>query len=187
MNEHEPITYRRVRLRCGARVLSEAENWYVPARLTAEMNRVLETTDTPFGRAVAELEPYRQTVGATILWSPLPDGWEMQDCCAIAEVGGAIVDDPDALFAHRAILYSRDHMPIAEVSEVYQRQVLAFPTATPAVLITRIAVHRLHGLHGVDFDLGQQLGPCEVSGASLKPSWKRRRVARSLKEVRCST
>src|SRR5262249_34510931 len=35
----EPVRYRRVRLSCGGHVLSEADNWYVPARLTAEMNR----------------------------------------------------------------------------------------------------------------------------------------------------
>src|SRR5438067_1452589 len=38
------IKYRRVQLRCGDRVLSEADNWYVPARLTPEMNRTLDTT-----------------------------------------------------------------------------------------------------------------------------------------------
>src|SRR5262249_15035417 len=31
----DPIRYRRVRLRCGDRVMSDAHNWYVPARLTA--------------------------------------------------------------------------------------------------------------------------------------------------------
>ena len=127
VNEDEPITYRRVRLRCGARVLSEAENWYVPARLTAAMNRILETTDTPFGRAVAELEPYRQTVGARLLWSPLPEGWETQTAARMPKSSARSLTMPDALFAHRAILYSREHMPFAEVSEVYQRQVLAFP------------------------------------------------------------
>jgi hypothetical protein len=30
----EPVRFRRVRLKCGAHVLSEAENWYVPSRLT---------------------------------------------------------------------------------------------------------------------------------------------------------
>ena len=45
----EPLGYRRVRLKCGDRVLSEADNWYVPGRLTPDMNHVLETTDTPFG------------------------------------------------------------------------------------------------------------------------------------------
>jgi hypothetical protein len=31
----EPIRYRKVRLSCGNHVLSEADNWYVPSRLTA--------------------------------------------------------------------------------------------------------------------------------------------------------
>ncbi len=43
----EPVRYRRVRLACGDRVLSEADNWYVPARLTPEMNATLDTTRTP--------------------------------------------------------------------------------------------------------------------------------------------
>src|SRR5688572_18367612 len=54
------VQYRRVELRCGAHVLSEADNWYVPARLTPEMNAALETTETPFGRAVQSLRPYRR-------------------------------------------------------------------------------------------------------------------------------
>ena len=57
----EPVRYRRVDLMCGARVLSVADNWYVPSRLTTEMNRLLDTTDTPFGKAVAPLEPSRET------------------------------------------------------------------------------------------------------------------------------
>ena len=73
----EPLGYRRVRLKCGDRVLSEADNWYVPARLTPEMNHVLETTDTPFGKAVAALHFRRHTLSADLLWRPLPKGWEM--------------------------------------------------------------------------------------------------------------
>ena len=46
----EPLGYRRVRLKCGEHVLSEADNWYVPARLSPEMNHTLETTDTPFAK-----------------------------------------------------------------------------------------------------------------------------------------
>jgi hypothetical protein len=30
----EPVRYRRVKLTCGAVMLSEADNWYVPGRLT---------------------------------------------------------------------------------------------------------------------------------------------------------
>ena len=58
----ERVNYRRVQLRCGRQVLSEAENWYVPSRLTAGMNRLLETTDTPFGKAIQALQPYRQNL-----------------------------------------------------------------------------------------------------------------------------
>jgi hypothetical protein len=50
----EPVRYRRVRLFCGDHVLSEAGNWYVPARVTPEMNRVLDTTDTALGRTVRQ-------------------------------------------------------------------------------------------------------------------------------------
>src|ERR1051326_6447622 len=32
----DEVRYRNVRLRCGDLVLSEADNWYVPARLTPE-------------------------------------------------------------------------------------------------------------------------------------------------------
>ena len=60
----EKLGYRRVRLKCGDHVLSEADNWYVPARLTPEMNHVLETTDTPFGKAVAALHFRRHTLAA---------------------------------------------------------------------------------------------------------------------------
>src|SRR5215212_1678516 len=72
------LQYRRVELRCGAHVLSQADNWYVPGRLTPEMNEVLETTDTPFGKAVQALHPYRRTIAVTMLWTPLPRGWEQR-------------------------------------------------------------------------------------------------------------
>ena len=127
----EKAKYRRVQLQCGSRVLSEAENWYVPSRLTAQMNRVLETTDTPFGKAVQPLEPYRQTFDVKLLWSPLADGWErtsgQRSPCAAT---GALAI-PDALFEHRAIVYTREHKPFAEVHEVYQRQLLAFAAPGP--------------------------------------------------------
>jgi hypothetical protein len=123
----ENVTYRKVELRCGSHVLSEAENWYVPSRLTAEMNRLLETTDTPFGRAVQALEPFRQTVDVRLLWSPLPDGWERQSNTRppCATTGPLAI--PAALFEHRAVLYTREHKPFSEVHEVYQRQILSFP------------------------------------------------------------
>jgi hypothetical protein len=121
---NEPVKYRRVRLRCGARVLAEADNWYVPGRLTAEMNRVLDTTDTPFGTVVRPLDPYRQPMSVTMLWSPLPEGWERR-ASRPPNTGGAL-DMPEELFEHRAVLYTSEHRPFAEVRETYRRELLAF-------------------------------------------------------------
>jgi len=120
------VKYRKVQLRCGNRVLSEADNWYVPDRLTPEMNRQLETTSTPFGKVVKPLEPYRQTFAVKLLWSPLPDGWEHSTVPTSPRIAG-VLPIPDALFEHRAILYTHDHKPFSEVDEVYQKQLLAFP------------------------------------------------------------
>ena len=61
----EPVRHRHVRLTCGGHLLSEADNWYVPARLTAAMNRTLETSDTPFGAVVRPLHFRRETIAAT--------------------------------------------------------------------------------------------------------------------------
>ena len=121
----EPLGYRRVRLKCGDHVLSEADNWYVPARLTPEMNHVLETTDTPFGKAVAALHFRRHTLSADLLWRPLPKGWEMGDASAPKEAGALTI--PDHVLEHRAVLSTPDGEPFSEVVETYTGEVLAFP------------------------------------------------------------
>ncbi|HEX4197067.1 MAG TPA: hypothetical protein VHZ26_06460 [Caulobacteraceae bacterium] len=124
------VKYRRVRLACGGRVLSEADNWYVPSRLTPEMNRVLETSDTPFGRAVAGLHPVRQTLSAELLWSPLPTGWELGVGGAAAPgpaAKGAALAIPEALFRHRALLYDQARRPFSDVVETYTGEVLHYP------------------------------------------------------------
>lgn len=123
----ETVKYRKVQLACGNRVLSEADNWYVPGRLTADMNRLLENTGTPFGTVVRPLEPVRQTLAVTILWSPLPERWDRDGAARLPADSSGVLAIPDALFAHRAVLYTRDHVPFSEVYEVYQRQILAFP------------------------------------------------------------
>jgi hypothetical protein len=121
----EPLFYRRVRLKCGDHVLSEADNWYVPARLTPEMNHVLETTDTPFGKAVAALHFRRHTLSAGLLWRPLPKGWEMGAALASGEAGGLAI--PDHVLEHRAVLSTQDGAPFSEVVETYTSEVMAFP------------------------------------------------------------
>jgi hypothetical protein len=121
----EPLGYRRVRLKCGDRVLSEADNWYVPARLKPEMNHVLETTDTPFGKAVAALHFRRHTLSADLLWRPLPEGWETG--AAAARDGKGALAIPDHVLEHRAVLSTPDGAPFSEVVETYTGEVLAFP------------------------------------------------------------
>jgi chorismate-pyruvate lyase len=120
------VKYRRVELRCGAHVLSEADNWYVPARLTPEMNALLETTDTPFGKAVQPLHPYRRTISATMLWTPLPQGWEQQRRRRFASHRRRAIALPKEVFQHRAVLYTAEHLPFSEVVETYQSELLAF-------------------------------------------------------------
>jgi len=121
----EPLGYRRVRLKCGDHVLSDADNWYVPARLTPEMNHVLETTDTPFGKAVAALHFRRHTLSADLLWRPLPKGWEMGAAAASQEAGALAI--PNHVLEHRAVLSTPDGEPFSEVVETYTAEVLAFP------------------------------------------------------------
>ncbi len=121
----ELLGYRRVRLKCGDRVLSEADNWYVPARLTPEMNHVLETTDAPFGKAVAALHVRRHTLSADLLWRPLPKGWEMD--AAAAQDDKSALTVPAHVIEHRAVLSTPDGEPFSEVVETFTGEVLAFP------------------------------------------------------------
>ena len=120
------VRYRRVELRCGAHVLSKADNWYVPARLTPEMIALLETTETPFGKAVQPLRPYRRTIAVTQLWTPLPRGWEQQKRSRFHSRRRQTLAIPKDVFQHRAVLYTADHIPFSEVVETYQSELLAF-------------------------------------------------------------
>jgi hypothetical protein len=79
--------------------MSRAENWYVPGRLTPEMNRALETGDTPFGTAIRPLQPTRRTLG--VQWLP-----------------GATA------FRHRALVLDAGGRPLAFVVESYPRSIV---------------------------------------------------------------
>lgn len=125
----EPVRHRHVRLACGARVLSEADNWYLPARLTPEMNRILDGSDTAFGRAVGALKFQRRTLSADLLWNPLPAGWEMGAPLPSAGPGPLAV--PDRLLRHRAVLVLPDGTPFSALVETYTGAVLDFPPPLP--------------------------------------------------------
>lgn len=121
---NETIRYRRVRLVCGSHVLSEADNWYVPSRLTPGMNQVLDTTDTPFGKAVAALHFTRETLAAELMWHVLPSDWQRR--APSAEHPDHTLDIPLELFEHQAVLYDEHHRPFSEVDEHYMRDILPF-------------------------------------------------------------
>jgi hypothetical protein len=121
----QAVRYRRVRLACGTRVLSEADNWYLPAKLTPDMNRLLEETETPFGVAVKSLGFQRRTLSADLLFHPLPDGWDLGS--RPDEAGDLII--PHQVIQHRAVLSTPTGGPFSVVVETYTDKVL--PDAAP--------------------------------------------------------
>lgn len=121
----EEVRYRRVRLRCGDHVLSEADNWYVPSRLTPQMNRVLDTTDEPFGRVVRDLHFQRRRLSARLLWRPLDENWDMS--AALPLSAGKPLVLPPHVIEHHAVLLDGSGTPFSEVIETYTADVLGFP------------------------------------------------------------
>ena len=104
----EPVRYRRVRLTCGSHVLSEADNWYVPSRLTPTMNAALDNSQAPFGHVVRPLGPSRRNLSLTMLWSP---------------ENGGLPGPGEPLFSVEAVL-SAGGIPFCEVAETYTGAVL---------------------------------------------------------------
>ncbi|RDJ01433.1 hypothetical protein [Rhizobium grahamii] len=122
----EPLAYRHVRLVCGNRVLSEADNWYVPARLTMDMNKALNTSDVAFGRAVQSLNFTRTNLSSNLLWSPLPEGWDVEKELPTPATGSSLVLPP-FLLEHHAVLKLQDGTPFSALVESYTSNVLDFP------------------------------------------------------------
>lgn len=118
---NEPVRHRRVELVCGEAVLSHADNWYLPDRLTGEMNRALETTQTPFGVAVRALAFQRRTLSAKLLFEPLPPGWEARPASAFE----AAITPPPEVLQHRAVLQTPDGRPFSLLVETYTDKVLS--------------------------------------------------------------
>lgn len=121
----EPVRYRRVALSCGDVVLSDADNWYVPSRLTPEMNQQLDTSDAPFGKVVQPLHFRRETLSADLLWSPLPEGWDSGT--PLPHTDGKTLTIPDHVLQHRAVLYTGSNQPFSLVVESYTSRVLVRP------------------------------------------------------------
>ena len=121
------VKYRHVQLSCGSHVLSEADNWYVPTRLTDQMNRELDSSDKPFGKIIAPLNQYRRTMEVKIYWSPLVRGWE-NDLSRLTSNSRdeRAIAIPKYLFMHRAMVSSEAGVPISEVVETYTNETINF-------------------------------------------------------------
>ena len=100
------VAYRSVVLKCGGKALSVAQNWYVPARLTPEMNAAL-AGDTPFGAVIRPLAPHRRTVEVATRRSD----------AALAPY----------VLRHRALVLGGKGQPLAEVVENYTPDLLSLP------------------------------------------------------------
>lgn len=107
----EAVGYRRVQLLCGDHILSDAENWYVPDRLTPAMNAMLDHSDTPFGLAVRSLHFTRRTLSSARLWSP-------------ASAGSGDMAVPDHVLRNEGLLMIDGDVPIAHVIENYTAAIL---------------------------------------------------------------
>jgi hypothetical protein len=96
------VAHRRVVLHAAGRPVSDADLWYVPARLWPGMAETLLTTAIPFGSVVAPMRPRRELLSFRF---------------------GA----PDAAHAleHRALLRDQAGAPMALVHEYYRRAALA--------------------------------------------------------------
>lgn len=94
--------YRAVELLCGKIVVARAENWYVPARLDARMNRTLDSTNIPFGRVVKPLGIWRETLERRILWR-----------------GDSRPAPAAPVLRHVAVVRRRDGVALSVVSETF--------------------------------------------------------------------
>lgn len=101
----ERLGMRNVRLSCDDTVLSVAWNWYVPSRLTPEMNAALANSDVPFGKVAGALRFRRETIDVT--------SGPVENC------------PPDTISAHRALLRLPSGEPLAYLIECYTAANLA--------------------------------------------------------------
>jgi hypothetical protein len=96
----QAVRYRRVQLMCGNHVLSNADNWYLPGKLTDAMNDALDHSQTPFGAAVAALHFSRRNLETKYLTSR------------------------EDVLRHSAVLLTDQGAPFSFVVETYTRAVL---------------------------------------------------------------
>lgn len=124
--EKEPVRHRKVRVRCGSSVLLEADDWYLPSRVSPQVNALLEGTELPLQRAVQIAHFKRRTLSATLLWPQLPELGELGSAKGVTE-SQAIGPLPARVLTHHVLLMLPDGRPFGEIQANYMGNVLAFP------------------------------------------------------------
>ncbi|ABE39330.1 hypothetical protein [Rhodopseudomonas pseudopalustris] len=119
----ETIQCRRVLLRWGQRVVSEAENWYVPQRLPVAIRRMLAEGALPFGAVVAELMPRRTTT--TMLRCEQIAGGGREAAELLEQLARAqVFSPPEAFVLHVHAMMTVSGVMLADVREHYRRELL---------------------------------------------------------------
>lgn len=113
LRSEESTRHRGIVLMRGDVGLLEADNWYVPGRLPAEVNKVLETTDTPFGAALPGDGQTRKTLYCDT--DPLPS-----DTAALSD--SARKFGPPILTVRAIVVLGE--MPVAFVEERLRPQLI---------------------------------------------------------------
>lgn len=116
----ESIAYRSVQLVRGGLPLVDAENWFIPHRLTPGMREALEATDVPFGELIAPLRPMRRTLAM-----------QTRDFSAgipldhLLERQRAERQYPGAIIRIDAVVISGSGLPLAYVRENFRPELIA--------------------------------------------------------------
>jgi hypothetical protein len=114
----DTIHYRQVQLMRGSLPLAAAENWYVPQRLSADMNDALIATNFPFGSVIAPLRPLRHTLAANL--QPYAEVILVHSAAILSQSGTVLAFVKESYFSDLVSLVSAPspiHRPVSESSE----------------------------------------------------------------------
>ncbi|HEY0331916.1 MAG TPA: hypothetical protein VGC77_22805 [Rhodopseudomonas sp.] len=121
----EPLRCRRVLLKWGEQVVSEAENWYFPRRLPVAMQAALTHGNQPFGVVVSALLPRRTTIAMHTGDDIQRGGKAIEGCLAELEKA-AVFSPPGAFVLHVTAVMEASGVVLAELREHYRRELMAF-------------------------------------------------------------
>ncbi|WP_133239305.1 hypothetical protein [Microvirga sp. KLBC 81] len=122
----ETVHFRQVQIMRGPLPLATAENWFVPQRLTAGMNDVLQTTDVPFGTVVAPLRPSRRTLAARAQPPAVDPSEDPSRLSASAHPS-----QPAIILEHKALICSGTGTALALVKEKFFAELVSLAAAKP--------------------------------------------------------